>query len=75
MNPELTTGSITITTSYDNVVLDNTGSDETNRKFVTTVAPSTLVFSDFKFIPFTECEIANYSLTIKPAVKKKKFLI
>jgi hypothetical protein len=53
-NPELSSGVVVIKTSYDGIILDESGSSDTNRKALTGVIATTLSFNTFTFYPKTE---------------------
>jgi len=69
-NTELDSGPITIRTIYDNVVLDDSGDSETNRKATTGIDASLMVsnvnYLGFGYEPQTESATAFYNVTIKP---------
>lgn len=69
-NTELDSGQITIRTIYDNVILDDSGDSETNRKATTGLdAPlmeSTKNYNAFVYEPKTEGATAFYNVTIIP---------
>ena len=67
-SPQLASSVVIIKTYYDNQILDDSGSDETNRKAVTGLSNSVLTTLSFSCTPKTEGETASYSVTVKPKV-------
>lgn len=65
-NAERTSGVVTVTTYYDSVILDQSGSNELNRKAETSFVAHSLTIADFSFTPINEGEIANYTVVIIP---------
>ena len=69
-NSELDSGPVTIRTIYDNVILDDSGDSETNRKATTGVDSSLMVtgvnYMNFLIEPKTESVSAFYNITILP---------
>ncbi len=67
--PELNSGVVVIRTIYDNVILDESGTSETNRKASFGVSASLLNYSDLTFYPKTEGTQAIYHFTLRPKIK------
>lgn len=67
-NPELSSGVVKVTTSYDGLNIDDSGSDETNRKAATTKEATVLVTSAFDYFPRNEGNVATYRFTMAPKV-------
>ena len=66
---ELSSGVITVRSIYDNVVLDDSGTSEENRKATTGVESQQLLIESgggLSYVPTTEGERANYTLKIRP---------
>lgn len=67
-NAELSSGVIVVTTYYDGLVLDESGSDSTNRKAVTSKEALPLSVTSFDYYPRNGGNIARYTFTIAPVV-------
>ena len=69
-NTELDSGPVTIRTIYDNVVLDDSGDSETNRKATTGTDAAIMIagtnYMNFVIAPTTESVSAFYNITVKP---------
>ena len=57
---ELRSGNIIVMTKYNNMIIDDTGTDETNRKVQTTQYAEDLSIISFAFHPLNEAEEASY---------------
>lgn len=60
-------------TKYNNMIIDDTGTDETNRKVQTTQYAEDLTIISFEFQPLNEAEEATYKITLKPAPTSATF--
>ena len=67
-NAELSSGVVVVTTFYDGLVLDESGSDSTNRKAVTSKEALPLSVTAFDYYPRNGGNIARYTFTMAPVV-------
>jgi hypothetical protein len=67
-NAELSSGVVTVSTYYDGLVLDESGSDVSNRKAITSKEALPLTVSSFDYYPRNEGSPARYMFTIAPVV-------
>ncbi len=66
ISPELNSGVVIVKTEYDNVILDESGTTNDNRKVITGVAARTLYVNSFDFFPKNEGQSSTYTITITP---------
>ena len=62
---ELRSGNIIVMTKYNNMIIDDTGTDETNRKVQTSQYAEDLAIVGVEFYPLNESEEATYKITLK----------
>ena len=67
-NAELSSGVVKVTTSYDGLTLDESGSDESNRKAVTSKEARVLAVTSFDYYPRNEANVATYKFKFTPVV-------
>ena len=67
-NAELSSGVVSVSTYYDGLVLDESGSDVSNRKAITSKEALPLTVSSFDYYPKNEGGPARYLFTIAPVV-------
>lgn len=67
-NAELSSGVISVSTYYDGLVLDESGSDVSNRKAITSKEALPLSVTSFNYYPKNEGSPARYLFTIAPVV-------
>ena len=65
---QLTSGAIILTTQYDNVLIEDTGSNENGRKATTGKSAADLPVLSFSFSPTTEADTAKYVVNLKPTL-------
>jgi hypothetical protein len=67
-NAELSSGVVKVTTYFDGLVLDESGSEETNRKCFTVKTAAVLAVSNFDYYPRNEGNIATYKFRMTPTI-------
>jgi hypothetical protein len=67
-NSELSSGVVVVATYYDGLVLDESGSDVTNRKAVTSKEALALSVTGFDYYPRNAGNVARYVFTMAPVV-------
>lgn len=65
---ELRSGNIIVMTKYNNMIIDDTGTDETNRKVQTSQYAEDLTPVTTEFWPVNESEEATYKMILKPTL-------
>ena len=65
-NAELSSGVVKVTTSYDGLNLDESGTDETNRKATTSKEAKVLTVTSFDYYPRNEGNMATYKFSFQP---------
>jgi len=63
-SPGLTSGLISIEISYSNTIFQESSDKEANRRYASTLGPSSLSVADFSFSPLTAGELATYTFGI-----------
>ncbi|EGR30460.1 hypothetical protein IMG5_131340 [Ichthyophthirius multifiliis] len=66
ISPELNSGVVVVKTEYDQVILDESGSTNENRKVITGVAARTLYIHSFNYYPRNEGQSSTYIIDLVP---------
>ncbi|EAR83210.3 hypothetical protein TTHERM_01002750 (macronuclear) [Tetrahymena thermophila SB210] len=66
IGPQLSTGVVVVSTQYDQVTLDESGTTTTNRKATTGVSAQVLKVKNFSYSPLNEGQIATYTIQLYP---------